>query len=275
MERHRGQLYGPTSHIRNRQAGCDICCREAVPNCEFGIKIPGWPLEPGSRCTIPGSTARLQLKSKPTKRQTEYRAPTWSWASVDGRILTGIPDLYGKSGSIHIKIHEAKTNLITNDPYGPINGGQIIISGRLARVFLSAVVEHGEGTASYILRVCTDSGALMPQGKVGGEVELAIKDCTYESDHIALDTYEDIYLVPLTDHFDVGPHGKGRAGILLQREGESTSSFRRFGRYNYLHEDVPLFEHGFDYFDSAADESGLECYQDEFSHKNMYKITVV
>jgi hypothetical protein len=188
MERHRGQLYGPTSHIRNRQAGCDICCREAVPNCEFGIKIPGWPLEPGSRCTIPGSTARLQLKSKPTKRQTEYRAPTWSWASVDGRILTGIPDLYGKSGSIHIKIHEAKTNLITNDPYGPINGGQIIISGRLARVFLSAVVEHGEGTASYILRVCTDSGALMPQGKVGGEVELAIKDCTYESDHIALES---------------------------------------------------------------------------------------
>jgi hypothetical protein len=162
----------------------------------------------------------LQLKSKPTKRQTKYRAPTWSWASVNGRILTDIPDLYGKSGSIHIKIHEAKTNLVTNDPYGSINGGQIITSGRLARVFLSTVVEHREGTASYILLVCTDSGALMPQGKVGGEVELAIKDCTYESDHIALDTYEDIYLVPLTNHFDVGPHGKGASWHLASTRGK-------------------------------------------------------
>jgi hypothetical protein len=66
------------------------------------------------------STARMQLKSKPIKRQTEYRAPTWPpLASVDGRILTGIPDLYGNSGSIHIKIHDVETNLVTNDPYGP------------------------------------------------------------------------------------------------------------------------------------------------------------
>jgi hypothetical protein len=105
----------------------------------------------------------MQLKSSPTKRQTEYRAPTWSWASVDGRIFTGIPDLYGKSGSIHIKFHEAETDIVTNDPYRPIHGGQLIISGRLARVLLSAVVEHREGTASYMLRVCIDSGALMPQ----------------------------------------------------------------------------------------------------------------
>jgi hypothetical protein len=115
----------------------------------------------------------------------------------------------------------------------------------------------------------------MPKGKLGGEVELAIKDCTYKNENIALDTYENIYFMLLTDHFDLGPQGKGRVGILLQRKVETTSTFRRFGRYNYLHEDVPLFERGCDYFYSIASESGLEFYNDYVSGKSMYKLKII
>jgi hypothetical protein len=46
--------------------------------------------------------------------------------------------------------------------------------------------------------------------------------------------------------------------LLLQREDVSGGTYRRFGMYNCSPEDVPLFEQGFDYFDSLATSSGLE-----------------
>jgi hypothetical protein len=224
------------------------------------------------------STARLQLKSRPTTRQKEYRAPTWSWASVDGRILPGTPGLNQNPSIIQIKIHEAKTNLVSNDPFGAVGGGHIVISGRIARVLLSTAgpaANEAEGTSSYNLQVCAGTSVLIPKGKLGGALQLALKDCTYENGSIALDVYDDIYFIAVSDEHGGGRGGNlGSAGILFQREG-LTSSFRRFGMYHCHLEDMPLFERGFKFFDSMAGNSGLEFYEDEVSHKNMYKIMIV
>jgi hypothetical protein len=225
------------------------------------------------------SPARLQLKSRPTTRQTEYRAPTWSWASIDGRILSGIPGGYPKQKNILINIHEVKTILASSDPFGAVKGGHLAISGRIARVLLfsaGTAVSQFEGTASYNLQVCAGSTPLIPQGTIIGRVLPALKDCTYEDGEIALEAYDEIYFVPVSDECEGGKLGKnGSAGILLQREGDSTSCFRRFGMYQCHFDDMPLFEQGFDFFDSIPESTGLESHMDNISHQKMYKMTII
>jgi Heterokaryon incompatibility protein (HET) len=225
------------------------------------------------------SPARLQLRSRPTTRQTEFRAPTWSWASIDGRILAGTPGLNPKPSSIQIKIHEVSIDLACDDPFGSASGGRIIVSGRLAQISLAAAGEAAnlvEGTASYYLKVLTSSRKLSPMGLLVGQLQLALKDFTYENGSIALRTYEDIFFIPVTDEHDGGRRGKlGSAGLLLQREWNAASSFRRFGMYHCHMDDMPLFEQGYNFFDSMAGDTGLEFYEDDASHKTMYKITIV
>jgi hypothetical protein len=225
------------------------------------------------------SPARLQLKSRPSTRQTEYRAPTWSWASIDGRILPGVPGLNPNPNNIQIKIHEVRTILASNDPFGPVKDGHLVISGCITQVSLftaGEAVSQFEGTATYNLRVCASSGPLIPKGMNMGTLQPALKDCTYEHGITALEAYDEIYFVPVSDECEGGRRGKnGSAGILLQREGELKGYFRRFGMYQCHFEDMPLFEQGYEFFDSNADSAGLEFYEDVISLRKMYKMTIL
>jgi hypothetical protein len=56
------------------------------------------------------------------KRPAEYRAPTWSWASIDGRIEFDI-DILDEECQIHI--NSASTELSGSDPMGQVSGGKI------------------------------------------------------------------------------------------------------------------------------------------------------
>lgn len=139
------------------------------------------------------------------------------------------------------------------------------------------MVNEAESTPGYNLQICSGPLPLLPQGHNYRGPELAIKDCTYENGSIALDRYDDMFFVPVIDYYHDGrlPPTKGRSGLLLQREDVSGGTYRRFGSYNYFPEDVPLFEEGFDHFDTLAISSGLEYYEDEASHGKMYIITII
>ncbi|KAF8851398.1 HET-domain-containing protein [Acephala macrosclerotiorum] len=68
-------------------------------------------------------------------RPTPYRAPTWSWASLDG------PILYESKGSYesHVSIDEAGTFCVPTDafhPSGPVSDGELLLDGLLAPVKL-------------------------------------------------------------------------------------------------------------------------------------------
>ncbi|KAH6666063.1 heterokaryon incompatibility protein-domain-containing protein [Halenospora varia] len=222
------------------------------------------------------TTARLQLRDKATTRQTEYRAPTWSWASIDGRIHPSTPYLYPGRFQTHFKVHSAETTCVASaNQFGSVSSGQIVVSGRIVLVSLISEPNHREGTASYHLQVHSSSGMLIPRGTLSGEIELATKDCTYEDGQKVLDVYKDIYFIECIDHYDGGQRGRGRAGILLQRKNVTATTFERFGRYNFHFDDMTIFEEGFRYFNSLAGENGFEFYEDEVSHHNMYKITIV
>ncbi|ENH73390.1 hypothetical protein FOC1_g10008876 [Fusarium oxysporum f. sp. cubense race 1] len=68
-----------------------------------------------------------------------YRAPSWSWASIDGCIIwTKQPGIL----TPHLEIIDISTTRGGSDPTGPVIGGHILIKGSLGRV---QVIDHKTG----------------------------------------------------------------------------------------------------------------------------------
>ncbi|KAH6702239.1 HET domain-containing protein [Verticillium dahliae] len=69
-----------------------------------------------------------------------YRAPSWSWASIDGpTCLDGLGDVVGKSAESDWKFRvlDAHTDVSSANPYGEVTGGWLRIRGRLATAVLT------------------------------------------------------------------------------------------------------------------------------------------
>jgi hypothetical protein len=60
----------------------------------------------------------------------KYRAPTWTWAAVDGKVSF----VRGKFFQILAKIDWISTNPLGADPFGGVSGGAMRIRGILASV---------------------------------------------------------------------------------------------------------------------------------------------
>ncbi|KDR74360.1 hypothetical protein GALMADRAFT_227425 [Galerina marginata CBS 339.88] len=68
----------------------------------------------------------------PEGRRTErYRASSWSWASVDGPVLTS-PTSWRRDLTMVAQVLEAKVDLIRDDPMGEVKGGTLRLSCCLA-----------------------------------------------------------------------------------------------------------------------------------------------
>ena len=66
-----------------------------------------------------------QGNGRPSRRPSTYRAPTWSWASLDATV--GFP-FEAKSGGL-LDVLEAQTFPVTGAPFGQIEGGYLLLSG--------------------------------------------------------------------------------------------------------------------------------------------------
>ncbi|KAF5553601.1 heterokaryon incompatibility protein [Fusarium napiforme] len=69
----------------------------------------------------------------------QYRAPSWSWASIDGPIFWTNPPGYFTP---HLDIIDISTTPSGSDPTGPVTGGHILIQGNMGRV---QIVDHKAG----------------------------------------------------------------------------------------------------------------------------------
>lgn len=63
-------------------------------------------------------------------RPTLYRAPTWSWASLDAQVLAGFPSHDG----IRMRVKDIVLEYATDDTFGPLKGGRIYLEGVLRRI---------------------------------------------------------------------------------------------------------------------------------------------
>lgn len=74
------------------------------------------------------------VRGPPTpQRYTTYRAPSWSWASIDGSVKY-FTEHYQFRFEDEVIILEAKCEASSSDPTGRVKAGHIILSGRLQPV---------------------------------------------------------------------------------------------------------------------------------------------
>lgn len=110
-------------------------------------------------------------------RPLQYRAPSWSWASIDGAVEWRATywNRYFDREHIVIDVLDCSTHLVTQAaPYSSVNGGHITIQGRLAPVFLT------EGGSCLSL----------PPASGGGRIPGTIRDAAEHIPEIAQEMCE-------------------------------------------------------------------------------------
>jgi Heterokaryon incompatibility protein (HET) len=70
-----------------------------------------------------------------TRRSKEWRAPSWSWASVEGRIMHRIFPINSK----HCTVIDVQVTAAGNDPTGTVASGNLVLSGTLLPATLRTI----------------------------------------------------------------------------------------------------------------------------------------
>jgi len=94
----------------------------------------------------------------PSSRPLEYRAPSWSWASIDGQIILSHADSSQQNEDNdheQAKVMEVYVKHDPNDPFGRALGGQLRLHGLWLLVYLDVFPEwddeEGPGTFHFVL----------------------------------------------------------------------------------------------------------------------------
>ncbi|CAG8961290.1 hypothetical protein HYFRA_00013569 [Hymenoscyphus fraxineus] len=91
----------------------------------------------------------LWYKMKPVPGKTKsYCAPSWSWASLNGRVDYTRP--FSQDQRYMIQVLEAATKLVTTNPMGQVSGGYIRLRGWLQRITLRRAEIVGGGCRVFI-----------------------------------------------------------------------------------------------------------------------------
>jgi hypothetical protein len=85
-----------------------------------------------------------QINHEPSQRAKEYRAPSFSWASIDGMINPA--DITDKG--MLIEVQEVRLDYVTSDQAGLVEGGYLLLSGTLKRL---KIVRHPLGQTWIIV----------------------------------------------------------------------------------------------------------------------------
>ncbi|QKD61041.2 uncharacterized protein FOBCDRAFT_244617 [Fusarium oxysporum Fo47] len=176
-----------------------------------------------------------------------YRAPSWSWASIDGCIIwTKQPGIL----TPHSEIIDISTTRGGSGPTGPVIGGHILIKGSLGRV---QVIDHKTGPI-----LCredeikeTYGGPVTFRGfdvsglQFGLYYVLLLGTCTTDPDKIHSSLLEDDY--PLATYLVlrpvIGQHGTfERCGLVSECYTEDDEHRTLTGRGPQSRQDIPCEE---------------------------------
>ncbi|KAK7995007.1 hypothetical protein PG990_013780 [Apiospora arundinis] len=76
-----------------------------------------------------------------------YRAPTWSWAAVDGKV--GLGHIYIQDASILLRVEHVELQHVSGDPMGRICGGYLKLNGVLKKLVLLPHFPVAKGFESW------------------------------------------------------------------------------------------------------------------------------
>jgi hypothetical protein len=84
------------------------------------------------------------------RRPREYRAPSWSWASVEGRIEIPERRAKDKKDKVEIEILYASTQKKSADEMGQVVGGALIVRGPLMTCFVQKTEDFKDLPDEYV-----------------------------------------------------------------------------------------------------------------------------
>ena len=157
---------------------------------------------------------------------SQYIAPSWSWASIDGHYwyssLYSSLEYYNEEFGVYADIVEAKT-FPQGDEYGHVNGGFLIIRGSLHYVELTS----SQGTSRYRTR---EWKASFTQGPF-----VTHKRCDVSLDNdsytrLAPSTKDSFWFLPMSSRIRSSkPFDSRLTGLLLEKTGNGVHQYRRSG----------------------------------------------
>lgn len=146
--------------------------------------------------------SRDSLRGQPSVRPSVYRAPSWSWLSLDATIAGAV----SIESSLFIEILDAHTTLVDeNNPTGQVKQGIIRVRGQLERVHLQ---ENPQGRGSY--SICE-----------AGNKRMGLITASFDEEAIKP---SEVYCMPVTFHLR-----DTLEGLLLLSTEQAPAEFKRVG----------------------------------------------
>ncbi|KAI4186060.1 MAG: hypothetical protein L6R41_003717 [Letrouitia leprolyta] len=155
----------------------------------------------------------LKRGFRPNNRPTNYRAPSFSWASVDGSITLG---RLSDDCSL-CSIEDVSIEYCTEDTTGLVEGGYMIIKGTLKCLYLRSTGKPG----SYLMKV---NGQVINNGKTW--LDVCKVDYNAESDA------QKLFVLPIRGPLDGHPSwtSPSIAGLVLRHQVDGV--FFRLGTWS-------------------------------------------
>lgn len=169
------------------------------------------------------------------RSRPQWRAPSWSWASVDGTI--GFPKIFNTGGEIledtYIDLSKAEMAYLGDDPFGGLSSGTLH--------FTCPSLLRGTRVGERSIRV---------SGRDGHNDQLFSFKPDYLSEESTFDSGKEVFLLPIfggrtgyvtwaeghLGDYDFAISVFGLFGLILERlEGES-ALFRRTGSFSFENE---------------------------------------
>ncbi|MCJ1243731.1 hypothetical protein MMC30_000928 [Trapelia coarctata] len=150
-----------------------------------------------------------QSNGRPSYRPPTYRAPSWSWAAVDGEIDFPTPYFSGGGTSL-IRVVDVAVTARSGNAFGQVTGGFVKLQGRLLR---GRVACHSDAKrAAELVEV---------EGKDIGD-----EQCSVDLDVQPLEQKLDVYLLPI----ESGSQATWLRGVVLQPATQSPQgTYTRLG----------------------------------------------
>ena len=169
-------------------------------------------------------TLREEVKVIRKDHLSQYIAPSWSWASIDGSFwYSSSVDFNEDQLGIYADIVEAKT-FPQGDEYGPVNSGFLVIRGTLYNVELAS--SHGT-SSKYPTREWKASftqGPLMTHKRSSASLDID----SYT--RLAPSTKDSFCFLPMLSRIqDFKPNRSILIGLLLEKTGNGVCQYRRSG----------------------------------------------
>ncbi|EHY52093.1 hypothetical protein HRR83_003341 [Exophiala dermatitidis] len=185
------------------------------------------------------------------RRPTKYRAPTWTWTSIDGEVTYPDPSQCTRETCIEVIDLDMKYKP-DNDNFGMVEAGRMKVKGFMARGLLPRTHDYWGHTPCVIK--CTKAHVALDSVSFDDRLS-KLSDASG-----MLTEMLEVYLLPVTDVMD---HVEGLLLCATMKRGE----FRRIGAFYISRDD----QANWDRFRSVMKgDADMHNYEDRLDHPNGY-----